>query len=196
MRTLRNLLLAGALGLAACAHGGVTRVDPRSTIDLSGHWNDADANQVADAMISDCLRNGWADKYASSHPGQPPVVRLYPVRNRSEDHINDQFFTKQLEQSLLNSGRVKVVESFEEAGDNRGERFDQRNFSSPQTQHPEHLETGADYVLNGWVVSQNDATEGAEVRAYLVTLELSNTTTNEKVWIGTHQIKKLVEHEF
>lgn len=194
MRSLNATLIAAALALSACSHGPVTRVDPRSTIDLSGHWNDADANQVADKMIAESLRNGWADRFASGHAGQTPVVRLYPIRNRSDDHVNELFFTKQVEQSLLQSGRVRVVEAFEEAGDNRFERGDQGQFASPQTQHPEHMETGADYVLNGWVVTQNDAAEGAEVRAYLVTMELSNTTTNEKVWLGTHQIKKLIEH--
>jgi hypothetical protein len=189
---LATVALSAALG---CVHPAVQRVDPRSTIDLSGHWNDADANRVADAMVADCLHNGWADRYASAHPGKLPVVRLYPIRNRSDDHINEQFFTKQVEAALLHSGRVKVVTSFEEAGDNRFERADQGGFASPETQHPEHQETGADFVLNGWVISQNDATEGAEVRAFLATMELSHTTSNEKVWIGTQQIKKLITHE-
>lgn len=194
---MRNAFLssfvAAGLALSACATGGVKRVDPNSTIDLSGRWNDADANQVAEAMIQDCLKSGWADRFGAAHPGQQPVVRLYPIRNRSSDHINDQFFTKQVEASLLQSGRIRVVASYEESSDNRGERVDQAQFASPETRKPGQQETGSDFILNGWVVSQDDVVEGAAVKAYLVTMELSNTTTNEKAWIGTKKIKKVVE---
>jgi hypothetical protein len=193
MRYVFAGLVMGTLSWG-CAHQHVTRVNPDSTIDLSGRWNDADANRVADQMIDECLRNGWADRYSAQHPGTPPVIRLYPIRNRSDDFINDQFFTKRVEAALLRSGRVKVVEAFEEAADNRGERFDQGQFASPETQHPEHMETGADYVLNGWVVAQNDETEAASVKAYLITMELSHVTSNEKVWIGESRIKKVVDH--
>jgi hypothetical protein len=189
-----TLSAAGTLGLTGCSHGGgVTRVNPDAQIDLSGRWNDTDANMVAEAMMDECLKNGWADKHAAAHPGQAPVVRLYPIRNRSNDHINDQFFTKRVEAVLLNSGKVKVVATYEESADNRGERFDQEKHASDATKKPDHQETGSDYVLNGWVVSQDDEVEGAAVKAYLVTMELSNTMTNEKVWIGEKRIKKVVQ---
>jgi len=180
--------------LFACVPARVVRVDPRSTVDLSGHWNDADANQVADTLVADCLANGWVDRFTGAHPGATPVVRLYPVRNRSDDHLNARFFTKQVEASLLRTGRIRIVADPEEAADPRAERRDQGLFASVPTVKPEHRETGSDYVLNGWVVGQDDRTEDLDVRAWLVTLELSDVTTNDKVWIGTRQIKKLVPH--
>ena len=123
MHTRSLVLMAVVFAFAGCAsRSGITRVDPQSTIDLSGYWNDADANQVADVMIEDCIRNGWAEKWSAAHPGSPPVIRLFPIRNRSSDHINDLFFTKQVEAALLQTGRVRVVANYEEAGDNRFER--------------------------------------------------------------------------
>lgn len=193
MRTLLSVLVVGLVG--ACAvPGSVVRVDPRSTIDLSGRWNDADANMAADTLVADCLGNGWAERFASQHAATSPVVRVYRIRNRSADHLNDRFFTKQVEAALLQSGHVRTVADPEESADNRFERGDQALFASPETAKAAHQETGADYVLNGWVIGQDDQTPDATVKAYLVTMELSDATTNEKVWIGTRQIKKLVLH--
>ena len=80
MHTRSLVLMAVVFAFAGCAsRSGITRVDPQSTIDLSGYWNDADANQVADVMIEDCIRNGWAEKWSAAHPGSPPVIRLFPT---------------------------------------------------------------------------------------------------------------------
>jgi len=46
--------------------------------------------------------------------------------------------------------------------------------------------------MNGWIVTENDAVEGQEVRAYVVTMELSNSESNEKVWMKVHRIKKAI----
>ncbi len=190
-----RLACALALAVAGCAHeGGVTRLDPDTTVDVSGHWNDADANRVAAKMIADCLGSGWPEKFAEAHGGARPVVRFYPIRNRSDEHLHPSFFTKQVEEALLRSGRVRLVQNPIEAADNRWERVEQGWFASPATRKGEPLEAGADYVLDGWVVSQNDEGEVAAVRAYVVTMELSDVATNEKVWIGVERLKKLVQY--
>lgn len=180
--------------MAACmsAASRVERVDPNTEVDLSGYWNDTDANMVAKAMIKDCVVRPWSATFKQDK-GRQPVVRVYPVRNRSSEHVDYRFFTKQLEQELMNSGVSKIVADRVEAADNRAERDEQAKHASAETKKSHKRETGSDFVLNGWVVTQNDAADGQEVRAYVVTLELSNTETNEKVWMKVHKIKKVVQ---
>lgn len=189
-------VVASALVLASgCGPTGpstqVQRVNPNTTIDMSGNWNDADANQVARVMIQDCLSRPWAMKF-KSEKGKEPVVRLYPIKNRSSEYINHKFFTKQVEMELINSGAVKVVADLEEAQDNRDERTDQARNASDKTVKAHQQETGSDFVLNGWIITQNDAVDGQEVRAYVTTMELTNSESNEKVWMKVHQIKKVI----
>ncbi len=169
----------------------VQRVNPDAQIDLSGKWNDTDANQVARAMIQDCLSRPWATSFKAQH-NRPPVVRLWPIKNRSSDHIQTMFFTKQVEMELINSGMVKVVSSLNEAQDNRDERADQAHNASDSTVKAQQQETGSDFVLNGWIVSENDAVDGQTVKAFVTTMELSNSESNEKVWMKVHKIKKVV----
>jgi len=120
------------------------------------------------------------------------VVRLWRIRNRSSDDINTRFFTKQVEMELINSGVVKVVADIEEANDNTAERADQARHASDKTAKQQQQETGSDFIMNGWILTQNDAAGGQEVRAYVTTMELTNTESNEKVWMKIHPIKKVI----
>jgi PBP1b-binding outer membrane lipoprotein LpoB len=169
----------------------VQRINPNAQVDLSGEWNDTDANQVAQAMIQKCLSHPWSAKF-KTEKGRDPVVRLYPVRNRSSEHINWRFFTKQVEMHLINSGMLKVVSAWDEAQTQRFERADQARHASDKTVKSQGQETGSDFVLNGWIITQNDAVEGQEVRSYITTMELTNSESNEKVWMYVHPIKKVI----
>ncbi|MCC6748973.1 MAG: penicillin-binding protein activator LpoB [Deltaproteobacteria bacterium] len=195
-----STVLACAVALTAltgCPSGpstSVVRTNPNAQVDLSGNWNDTDANQVAAAMIRDCLTRPWTSKF-KAEKGRDPVVKLYPIRNRSSEHINTKFYTKQVEMELLNSGAVKVVAALEEAGDARYEKMEQSVHASDETAKQHQKETGTDFLLNGWIVSQNDAVDGQEVRAYVTTMELINAETQEKVWIKVHQIKKVITRQ-
>src|SRR5687768_1354915 len=113
MRMMTVALTLFAFGAVAC--GGpkkVTRTSSDSTEggDLSGYWNDIDANQVAQEMIRDCLGRPWASDVQTQKSGTKPVVKLMGVIKRTDDrNVNEQYFAKQLERELLNSGRVRVV---------------------------------------------------------------------------------------
>jgi PBP1b-binding outer membrane lipoprotein LpoB len=183
-------LLIAACGPPAPIHS-VQRINPNAGVDLSGEWNDTDANQVAKAMIQDCLSRPWSATF-KGEKGRLPMVRIHPIKNRSSEHINWRYFSKQVEMELINSGMVKIVSSMTEAQDNRNERTDQARHASDKTVKSQGQETGSDFVLNGWILIQHDALDGQEVRAYITTMELSNSESNEKVWMKVHKIKKVV----
>lgn len=191
-----TLIAAATLFLVACGpppgpSTRVQRINPNAQVDLSGKWNDTDANQVAKAMIKDCLTRPWSAKF-KAEKGRDPVVRLYPIRNRSDEHINWRFFTKQVEMELINSGVVKVVSSLDEADTQRMERTDQARHASDETVKVQGQETGSDFTLNGYIITENDAVDGQEVRAYVTTMELTNSESNQKVWMKVHRIKKVI----
>ncbi|MCA9666240.1 MAG: penicillin-binding protein activator LpoB [Myxococcales bacterium] len=195
-RIAAALLFSAVMATAGCYQQGpattVQRTNANTQVDLSGNWNDTDANQVANAMIKDCLSRPWASQF-KQEKGRKPVVKLYPIRNRSSEHINTKFFTKQVEREILNSGIADVVAASDETGAARAERRDQAANASDKTVKSNQQETGTDFVLNGWVISSNDAAGGAEVRAYLTTMELVNVQSQKKVWIGQKRIKKVVQ---
>jgi uncharacterized protein (TIGR02722 family) len=189
------------LCLAACAvftfascssSTKVTRVSSDTQIDLSGRWNDTDAQLVAEAMISDVLRRPWIGDFTGEN-NRKPVVIVGDVSNRSSEHIETLVFTKSLERELINSGKVKFVASDSERQGVRNERMNQQTEASPETMKRLGQETGADFYMGGVITSVTDRIDGERVVFYKVNLELINMESNEKVWIGDKEIKKLVE---
>lgn len=177
--------------LAACGTK-VTRIEVDETRDLSGRWNDTDSRLVAEAMIQDCTNSAWLSNFVAE-TGRKPDVIVGQIRNRSSEHISTETFTKDLERSLINSGRANFVASAEERQGVRAERLDQDIHASPESRKAPGMEAGADFMLIGSINSIVDR-EGKEmVVFYQTNLELVDMRDNRKVWIGDKKIKKFVE---
>ncbi|MBC8205755.1 MAG: penicillin-binding protein activator LpoB [Kiritimatiellales bacterium] len=185
------VLILLAAGIAGCATK-VDRVAVDKTIDLSGRWNDTDSRLVAESMISDVFAHPWADNFIAQN-GQKPVVIVGTIRNLSSEHLETGVFAKDIERELVNSGKVKFVANANERTEIRQERLEQQQFSTEETAKRLAAETGADYMLKGSIKTQMDVEGREQVKFYQTDLELIHIESNEKVWIGTKKIKKLVK---
>ena len=190
------LAVIAALIVAGCATPSrtVQRTAADTQIDLSGRWNDTDSRLVAEEMIRDLLNRPWLNNFRSSE-GRPPVVIVGNIRNRSSEHIAIDTFVKDIERELINSGMVKFVAASEQREQIREERTDQQTQASRDTIKRLGEETGADFMLQGVINSTTDAVEGRKVVFYQVDMELINIQSNEKVWIGSKEIKKYIEQK-
>lgn len=198
-RVAASLSLAALLGASvSCARSTrVTRTEAGSTEggDLSGYWNDIDAETVAKTMTQQIVDGGWlAEHYRATGSESRPVIKLMGVIKRTDDrNVNEQFFGKQVERFLLNTGRVRVVAASGQEGVNTEERRRQASEASDETAKASGNEIGADYTLQTVINSQNESDGGGKsVRAYLVNMELVHVETQEKVWIGEEKIRKSI----
>ena len=94
---------------------------------------------------------------------------------------------------MVNSGKVRIVQGGEAREELRRERADQQDFSSLETAKNWGLEKGADFILQGTINSITDSNVKEKVMYYQTDLVLTDLETNEKIWIGTKKIKKLVK---
>lgn len=172
----------------------VTRINPGTTTDLSGKWNDTDARLVAEEMIADALTKPWLNQFNRNNQ-KPPVVIVGRVRNESMEHIDTEVFTKELERSFVNSGEISVVANAQERAEIRDERLDQQTNASFETTKKMAQELGADFMMIGNINSIVDEAIDSKTLAvfYTVNLEFINVETNQKVWIGNKKIKKFIE---
>ncbi len=194
-RYLIILITAAALLISGCATGPtVTRTASDEVIDLSGRWNDTDSRLTAEAMVSSMLSGGWLERF-SADEGRPPVVIVGSVRNKSSEHIDAETFIKDIERELVNSGRVTFVAAGAARDELRDEREDQQSNATQSTAAALAAETGADYMMQGVITSQTDAIQGKRATLYKVDMELIGLENNQKVWIDTKEIKKLVEQK-
>ncbi|MEM6532329.1 MAG: penicillin-binding protein activator LpoB [Myxococcota bacterium] len=164
------------------------RTSPETTTDLSGRWNDSDARLTADALISDCLGAEW------SKTGRPAIT-VAQVINRTTEFIDPQFFIKSLERALVNSGRVNVlVQRNDEMKAVEAEQLLSESGRFDQETAPKFGRLlGADYVMIGSIASIEDANERTGVVYYQVNLELLDTESGRKAWVGQHKIKKVLD---
>ena len=190
-KTYFTIAICAGLALSGCATE-VIRKEPKEVVDLSGRWNDTDARMTAEEMIKSCLGTAWLPNF-NKEKGRDPVVIVGTVSNRSNEHIDAMVFVQDLEESLVNAGKVKFVASSPERGEVRAERVDQLQNAAPETRAAMVQEKGADFMLQGSINSVKDEIKGEYAILFQVNLELVNMTTNEKVWIGQKKIKKLVK---
>lgn len=187
-----GLVAVATLALGACGGKQVQRIDTDTTVDLSGRWNDADSRMVAEAVVADAMSAAWLPRYEATHANQRPTVIVGLVKNRSDEFVATETFTKDIERSFVNSGRVRLVASSAEREQLRDERKDQADFSSPETVKQFGKEFGADYMMIGTINKISDQEGGEQVVFYQVDLELIDVQTNEKVWIGGKKHKKYI----
>lgn len=184
------VLLASAL-VFGCAPS-VKRVETNLIKDVSGGWNDTDAQMVAAEMIDDCLNAGWYNKTLLKL-GKEPVVIVGTVTNNTMEHINTNVFVEEIQRALINSGKVEFVASKDERGEVRAERLEQDEFASEETRKAFGKEIGADFMLSGTLNSVVDQAGKKAVVFYQVNMKLINLETNQIVWNGQKQIKKYVK---
>jgi penicillin-binding protein activator len=191
---LLGVLLIGFLFILGCggANRTVSRVSSDEVTDLSGNWNDTDSKLVAEQMVQDLVYRPWLSDFMMEED-RKPVLIVGTIRNFSSEHIQTGTFIKDIERELINAGKVKFVASSKEREELREERTEQQSFASDDTAKRLAAESGADFMLKGGIKSNIDASGGKAAKFYQIDLELINVETNEKVWIGSKEIKKLVQ---
>jgi uncharacterized protein (TIGR02722 family) len=183
-------LAVAALLLAGCGGTKVSRVSHDSAIDLSGRWNDTDSRLVAEEMLRDCLNASWFNSYTAQN--KVPTVIVGSVRNRSHEHIDAETFVKDMERTLINSGKVDFVANKAERDQLRDEKADQARNAGVESRQKAGEESGAELMLLGSINSIVDKEGGKSVVFYQVNLELVSIESGRKLWIGDKKIKKYV----
>jgi penicillin-binding protein activator len=198
MHRKSTITLATGLTLALLAGcqggGGVTRVDPETVTDVNSRFNDTDARQIFQALSEDCLSRPWIDNWMKGNNGDYPIVFLGNVRNDTEEYIETDLFTNQIQQVLLNSGRIRIKSERDLRAELREERLD-TEFNDPATLKARAKELNADFALVGQVLqSRQESPNGRRrVNFYQARMELINVETAEVVWLKTQEIKKIGE---
>lgn len=188
-----SIALAACIALCSCSGTKtVSRINENEQVDLSGRWNDTDSKLVAQQIISDVLGRPWLGDHLKSE-GKKPTIIVGLVKNRSSEHIATETFINDIERELINSGQVRLVQGGEFRNELRAEKADQQSNSSLETVKKFGRELGADFILQGSLNSITDSNKKTKLVFYQTDLELTNIETNEKVWIGSKKIKKVVQ---
>lgn len=191
---MRLLILILSISLLVnCSQRTVSRIEPDTSIDLSGRWNDTDSRTVAESMTNELLSSGNFKSFAEAEGSKPAIIVGWVV-NKTSEHIDADNFIKKIELAVFNSGVADLVESDDFRNRLREERAQQQDFSSSETVSKWGMEVGADLMLFGEMTSETDVYNNKRVVNYIVTLFLTDIETNKRVWYGQKEIKKFIKN--
>jgi uncharacterized protein (TIGR02722 family) len=196
MKSLRLTLTTAALllSLAACSSmPKVDRISPDQVTDVSGYWNDTDANQTAQEMINQMLGDPWLGNFLGVSGNKSPTVIVGQITNLSSEHISTSTFIDDIQRQLINSGKVSFVAGKDQRTELRQERKDQDLNAASQTRSAMGQEVGADFMMQGTINTIIDAAGDTSVKYYQVDLRLINMHNNVISWAGQKKIKKIVQ---
>ena len=184
------LLLASS---CASSSAGVTRVDASTQTDLSGYWNDTDVRIVCQSLIDECLSSPRVDQAIKAMGGKTPTVLVGTFKNESSEHIDTSIITTTMETAIFNSGKMDFVAGGGTRDELRAERQDQQSNASEATAAALANETGANFMMFGSVKTIIDRAGNQTVRTYFVSAEMTNVSTNQRMWMGqNNEIKKVI----
>jgi len=184
-------LLALVALMSGCGGMQVQRVSTDTVTDLSGRWNDTDAQLVAEQIVDEMLKRKWLGRFVKDK-GREPRIIVGKIRNKTDEHIEIETFRKDIEKELTNSDEVRFVASKEEREEMRDERTDMQEYASDDTKKKFKKEKAADFMMKGVLTSIPDTKGGTKAIYYQVDFELFDLETNEKVWVGQKKIKKVI----
>ena len=181
-----------AVLLSSCH--SVKRVDADTQIDLSGYWNDTDLRLASDALIKECVATPRLTAFYAAN-GRLPVIIVGRFKNSSDEHIDTSILSQRLEASILGSGKAEFVASGDLRNEIRAERLDQQQgYTDDATMAALGREAGADFMMTGSVKTIIDRYDKTATRSYFITAELTDITTNRRLWIGEYnEIKKVIK---
>jgi len=185
------LLLAAIVISSSCNRRTVTRVNPNKQFDLSGRWNETDAQLTAETLIKKSLAGDWLGNF-TTQKSKKPVVVVGTVRNNSHEHVDANIFIADIEKAFLKSQAIRLVQAGEKRNELRGERADQQDFASATTVKKWGQELGADYILQGSIRSIVDSYKKEKTTFWQVDLSLTDLETNEVVWLDDYKGKKYI----
>jgi uncharacterized protein (TIGR02722 family) len=186
---------AAAVLVGGCADGNerITRVADDAIVDVSYRYNDTDARKQAAELMNDALSKPWIENWRAGNAGALPKVVLGNVKNKTSDfNISSEMVTDQVQRELVNSGRVRVFAARDIRNELRAERFD-TEFADPATVKKAASEIKADFMIVGNLSeAKAQSNDGRSVVVnYIMTLEITDMATTEKVWIGRAESKKV-----
>jgi len=190
------IALLTMLMLGGCSRT-VKRIDPSTQTDLSGKWNDTDSRLTSEAMIKQMLEHRWLIDFTKANRNRPderPVIIVGLVNNKSHEHINTETFIRDLERAIVNNASIRLVGTGANREELRRERADQQEFASQETAKRWGKELGADFMLQGSLNSIVDGYKRNQAVYYQIDLTLTNLETNEIVWPGNKEIKKMIRN--
>ena len=189
------VLTSAALALALAGCAATTRqLDVEEPLEYDANYGFSDKKEIVEVLTKSLATSPAVARARSS--GERPVAVIYPVANRTSEHIDTSGITDDIRNELLSGGELRFVNR--PARDSLIEEADYQyaGFVDPAQRVAEGRQVGADFVLSGTLRSI-EKSQPAQWRLfrknlvyYSMTMELTGLESGEILWADSVELAR------
>jgi len=138
---------------------------------------------------------GWIDEWIARNPGRRPIVVLANVEIDADAAIPPERLTAPIRETMLASGRVRVLDGRDLARNLRDARPEDRRFTNLKDVAPIAGEVGAHFVMLGRMALRRSYSreQARVVPHHSLDFEIVELSSGEPVWTGARRITRREE---
>lgn len=176
------LVLSSALGCAPVVSRGGAGTDNPGLDDaaLSTGLDKSDVDYLVEQNLQALFDSTFWQRAVLDNPNDQPVVTVFPFRNDTSEHIDDQLDTllSSVETFLVNSGSVRVVSRERQADLMREVRYQQSGDIDPASAARIGRQLGAKYYFTGKVGAVDERLKKTRRVQYSLFLQVLEVDTS------------------
>jgi len=191
-RSIRLPLIALALPLAILA-GGCTATTRDVSPDEKIHYDEAydftDKKTIVRTLVDSLSRSGIGARGEGK-----PILIVYPVANRTSEHIQTDGITDDIRKELVNLGTFRFINEAQRENIARETRYQYGGAVDPAMRVERGRQLGADLIMSGTLRSiekeepRQVRLRKRSLRYYSLNLELTDLKTGEIVWADSVEV--------
>ena len=183
------LLLITLSGVLAGCTVTTREVSPDEKVIYNEGYHFSDKKAIVAAMVKSLL-----SKPPLAQAADRPVVIVYGVANRTDEHISTSAITDDIRQALLNTGRVRFLNETQRKNIEAETDYQYGGNVAPETRIARARQVGAKYMLTGTLRSL-EKTEPRQFRLtkhtlmyYSLNMELTDIQTGLIEWADSTEV--------
>jgi len=159
--------------------------DPTRVELLDDKWNEADMQQMSDAIVAAMVK---CDEILKA--SKPPRVAVEQVLNRTEEHIDMRAMTDKIRTALIKSKKVKFINKEERSTLEDEYVYNEGANVKEDSRKSRGKQTGLDYILSGAMATNIQQVGNDKFIYYKLTMNLTNVETSEIDCVEDKEIRK------
>jgi len=179
------LLLASVVAASGCkpkaVRGGPGTENPNLDEGaLSTTLDRKDIDYLVNENLSAMFASPWWARDVQGSPAGPPVVAIWPIKNATSYHLDDQMLTllSQIETTMVNSGAVNVVSRERQAEMVQETQIQNSDIFDPSTAARLGAQVGAKYFITGKLTSTEERLNNERRVQYSLFLQVIEVETS------------------
>jgi len=150
-------------------------------------WNKIDSEIITDSLITISLHSEWNRNFSKK---RKPIIVVGKIEDRSNEKIDVSLLAKNLERSLINSGKVSFIASKEMREISRNERKTRNDFTDKDKFKKYIKSLNSDFFMSGDISLNIDSSVVPVQKRYILNIELIDSEKASAVWDGALGITK------